>query len=467
MNRLGAPLVSLVGLVVLLSGCDGPGASPGGPAGMPPPKVTVSQPLRQQALDWDNYTGRLSAIEEVSVRARVNGYLQSHHFQEGQMVEEGQLLFVIDPRPYEAVLAQATASAEEAAAGFTQSQAKLREAEAKKQQVIAQLELAEAQLRRARPLVGNGAISEDEYDVLVSSVRQSQADGYAADAEIESARAAIAAAEATIATASAAVDAAELDLGYCRITAPITGRISRREVTEGNLIAGGLGAQTMTTIVSINPIHADFDANEQALMKYIRLDRAQERQSSRDAKTPVYMALVDEKDFPHQGYIDFVDNRVDRSTGTIRARAIFPNDDEILTPGIFVRLRIPGSAPYEAILIPDSAIGTDQVTKFVYVVDESGKTQRRPITAGRLFRGLRTVLEGLDGSESVVIGGIQRCDPGKEVNATEGQIELGPENGLPNEYKPVPEDQWLMPPVQREQGSPQAGAAAPTGAMAG
>ncbi|MEO1496344.1 MAG: efflux RND transporter periplasmic adaptor subunit [Planctomycetota bacterium] len=450
MMKRGLSLAAACWALVALGGCQGPSGPPGGGGGRPVPQVTVATPLTEPALDWDAYTGRLAAIEEVAVQARVSGYLISHHFQEGQLVGAGDLLFVIDPRPYEATLAQATAAADEARSGRAQADAQVREAEAKKQQVIAQLELAEAQLRRARPLVSNGAISEDEYDVLVSSVRQSQADQFAAEAAIESARAAVAAAEASIATAAAAVEAAELDLGYCRITSPIDGRIGRREVTAGNLISGGLGAETLTTIVSIDPIHANLDANEQALMKYIRLDRQGKRQNSRDAKTPVRMALVDEQGFPHSGYIDFVDNQVDRSTGTIRARAIFPNTDQILTPGLFVRIRIPGGAPYQAVLIPDSAIGTDQTTKFVYVVDDSGAAQRQAITPGRMFRGLRTVREGLDGTEAVVIGGIQRCRPGAKVDASEGAIELGPEDGLPTEYEPVPPDQWLRQPVSRE-----------------
>lgn len=431
--------------IVLLVGCGG-GPPPGGPPQGGPIEVTVAAPLRLQIVDWDAYTGRLAAIDQVDIRARVSGYLMSHHFEEGQVVQQGDLLFVIDSRPYEAALAQAKAARAEAVAKRSQSDSTIREAEARKQQVIAKIELAQAQERRARPLVPSGAISDDEYDVLVSEVRQSQADGYAADAEIEAAKAAQVAADAAIATAEAAIEAAQLDLDYCRIEAPITGRIGRRLVTQGNLIsAGSLGTSPLTTIVSIGPIHAYFDANEQALMKYIRLDRAKKRANSRDAKNPVYAALVDEDDFPHKGYIDFVDNRIDQSTGSIRARAIFPNEDQVLTSGAFVRCRIPGSAPYEALLLPDSAIASDQTSKLVYVVGEDGKVATRRITTGPLSKGLRVIRSGLAGDERVVIHGLQRCRPGATAKATAEELTPGDDEGLPDTYEPVPPEEWLRP----------------------
>ncbi|MEN0111091.1 MAG: efflux RND transporter periplasmic adaptor subunit [Planctomycetota bacterium] len=428
----------------LLVGC-GQGPPPGPPQGGPI-DVTVATPLVTQTLDWDRYTGRLAAIEEVEVRARVDGYLVSYHFEEGQLVEQGDLLFVIDERPYRATLDQALAAREEATANQSRADAGIREAMAKKQQVIARQELASAQVRRARPLVPRGAISQDEFDVLVSESRQAEADGFAADAEIESARANLAAATAAIATADAQIAAAELDIQYCRVKSPISGRISRREVTTGNLVSGSLGATLLTTIVSLDPIHAYFDANEQALMKYIRLDRADQRRNSRDSKTPVYMALIDEEGYPHQGYIDFVDNRVDRSTGSIRARAIFPNTDEVLTPGMFIEAMIPGSAPYDAVLVPDAAISNDQATKIVYVVTDDAKIEVKRVTTGTLSKGLRVIRSGLEGTERVVIGGIQRCRPGAPANAADGVIEPGPDDGLPDSYEPVPPEQWLRQP---------------------
>lgn len=397
-------------------------------------------------LDWASYTGRLAAIDEVEVRSRVSGYLESHHFEEGKVVERGQLLFVIDERPFEAALAQARAAEQESVARLRQSEAEVREAEAVRAQVNARMDLADAQLKRARPLVPSGAISEDEYDELFSAAKQAEADGYAADASIESARAAVAAADAGIATAQAAVRSAELDLSYCRIQAPISGRISRRAATEGNLITGGsLGATMLTTIVSMDPIHADFDANEQALMKYVRLDLENKRASSRDVKTPVYMAVVDENGFPHKGYIDFVDNRVDKSTGSIRARAIFPNPDKVLIPGVFVKIQVPGSVSERSVLIPDAAVASDQNSKIVYVVGEGKKLEVRPVKVGSLAKGLRVVVEGLDGSESVVVRGLQRCRPGAEVEATVEELVADDSDGLPDSYKPVPESEWLQP----------------------
>ena len=427
-----------------------------------PPAVTIASPLAINTIDWDPYTGRLAPIEEVEVRARVNGYLMSHHFEEGQPVEEGQLLFVIDPRPYEATLARARAAQEEAEAMLNAATAKVREAEAKRKQVQARLELARARLKRARRLAPTGAISEDEIDEIVATEQQAEADEFAAVAEIESAHAAVAAAEAVIATTKAAVTAAELDVGYCRITAPIAGRIGRRIVTEGNLVTGGEGSALLTTIVTTNPIHAYFDADEQALLKYIRLDQQNKRVISRDVKNPVYMALVDEPGYPHEGYIDFVDNRVDAATGSIRARAIFPNDDESLVPGVFVRLQVPGSGVAERLLLPDAAISIDQSSKFVYVVDDANVVQVRRITTGDLAKGLRVITDGLDGSESVVIKGVQRCRPGQPVEPTRETLEPGPDLGLPDTYEPVPREKWLRPataPASSPASLPAAGAA--------
>jgi RND family efflux transporter MFP subunit len=444
---------------ILGAGCRPIAAdAPAGRRQAGPPQVTVALPLSLQTIDWDPYTGRLAPIEEVEVQARVNGYLLSHHFEEGQPVEKGQLLFVIDPRPYEATLARARAAQEEAEAMLHAAEAKVREAEANRKQVQARLELARARLKRARRLAPTGAISEDEIDEIVATERQAEADEFAAVAEIESARAAVAAAQAVIATAEAAVTAAELDVGYCRITAPIAGRIGRRLVTEGNLVSGGQGSALLTTIVTTNPIHAYFDADEQALLKYIRLDQQNKRVISRDVKNPVYMALVDEQGYPHEGYIDFVDNRVDAATGSIRARAIFPNDDESLVPGVFVRLQVPGSGVAERLLLPDSAISIDQASKFVYVIDEANVVQVRRVTTGDLAKGLRVITDGLDGSERVVIKGVQRCRPGQPVEPAQETLEPGPDLGLPDTYTPVPREKWLRP-AAPPAGPPAAGAA--------
>lgn len=441
-------LTVVVWLAALLStpGCRPiAGEAPPGRRQAGPPQVTVAAPLTMQTIDWDPYTGRLAPIEEVEVRARVNGYLMSYHFEEGKPVEKGQLLFVIDPRPYEATLAMSRAAQEEAEARLNASLAQVREAEANRRQVQARLELARARLKRARRLAPTGAISEDEIDEIVATEQQAEADEFAAVAGIESAHAAVTAAEAVIATAEAAVTASQLDVDYCRITAPIAGRIGQRLVTEGNLVSGGQGSALLTTIVTTNPIHAYFDADEQALLKYIRLDQQNKRAISRDVKNPVFMAMVDEKGYQHEGYIDFVDNRVDAATGSIRARAIFPNDDESLVPGVFVRLQVPGSGVAERLLIPDAAISIDQASKFVYVVDAANLVDVRRVTTGDLAKGLRVVTAGLDGSEAVVIKGMQRCRPGQPVEPMSETLEAGSDLGLPDTYEPVPREKWLRP----------------------
>ncbi|MGL4511493.1 MAG: efflux RND transporter periplasmic adaptor subunit [Lacipirellulaceae bacterium] len=422
-----AALVSL-----WLSGCSKPGGGP--PPGGGPVKVTVAKPLVRDVVEWDSYTGRLDAIESVEVRARVSGYLESHHFAEGQVVEPGQLLFVIDPRPFEAALAQAEAAQAEAEAQYRSAEAVTRQREADREQTVARADLAAARLKRSRPLAPSGAISEDELDVLVSEAREAEAATFAADAAIESARAGVAAAEAAIATARAAVDAAQLDLSYTRITAPVRGRVSDRRVTEGNLVSGGsIGSTLLTTIVSLDPIHCNFDADERALLKYTRLAKSGDRESSREAKNPVFAALADETGFPHRGVMDFVDNAVDRATGSIRGRAIFSNSADLLTPGMFVRLRIPGSGQRRAVLIPDSALAADQSAQIVYVVGEENKLEARKVEVGPLALGLRIVRTGLTGDETVVIKGLQRAKPGAVVESTvEELVEV--EDGLPNNY---------------------------------
>jgi RND family efflux transporter MFP subunit len=440
---MARPLAAVAAVAAIGCGSKPPGGPPQNADA--PVEVTVAKPLVLSTLDWDPYTGRLAPIDEVEVRSRVSGYLESYHFEEGQFVDEGQLLFVIDQRPYQAAVDQAKASLEEAHARRNQADAQVREAEAGRQQVSARLELSQTQLNRAKPLVPRGAISEDAYDEYVAAARQAEADAAAADAAIESAKAAVSAADASIATAEAALTSAELDLGYCRITAPIHGRISRRMVTEGNLVTGGLGAMPLTTIVSSDPIHVYFDCNEQALLKYIRLDQTTKRKSSRDVKTPAFMALIDEKGYPHKGYIDFVDNRVDRATGSIRARAIFANPDEELVPGVFVRLQIPGSEPGPRVLIPDAAISTDQSAKFVYIVGAEGKLERRSVTTGAISKELRVITDGLDGSETIVINGLQRCRPGATAKPIVKEITAGSDLGLPDTYEPVAPEEWLRP----------------------
>jgi len=347
------------------------------PPAPPPPKVKVVQPVVKEITEWDEYTARLDAVESVEVRPRVSGYLQSIHFQDGALVKKGDLLFRIDPRPYDAALHRAEADLE---------LAKSRQALAKKN------------FARAADLLKSHAISQEESDIRESNLRQ---------------------AEASVEEAQAAVDAARLDVEFTRVSAPVAGRVGRKLVTEGNLINGGVGTQgtLLTTIVSLDPIYAYFEADEGSLLKYSRLAATGQRPSSRDYKNPVHVALADEEDFPHEGAMDFVDNQVDRGTGTIVGRALLPNPDLSLIPGLFARLRLPGSGQYQAILLPDEAIGSDQSQKFVYVVDGDSKAQYRTVKIGPLVDGLRVIREGVKPEEWVVVAGLQRTRPGFQVDA--------------------------------------------------
>jgi len=348
----------------------------------PPPKVKVVQPVAREITEWDEFTARLDAVDSVEVRPRVSGYLQSIHFQDGAIVKKGDLLFLIDPRPYEAALHHAEADAELAKS---------------------RLALARKNFARAADLLKSHAISQEESDIRESNVRQ---------------------AEASVEEAQAAVDAARLDVEFTRVSAPIGGRVGRKLVTEGNLINGGVGTQgtLLTTIVSLDPIYAYFEADEGSLLKYNRLARLGQRPSSRDYKNPVHVALADEEGFPHPGVMDFVDNQVDRGTGTIVGRALLPNSDLSLLPGLFARLRLPGSGQYQAILVPDEAIGSDQSQKFVFLVDGESKAQYRTVKIGPLIDGLRVVREGVGPEDRVIVAGLQRVRPGVKVDAQQETI---------------------------------------------
>ncbi len=361
-----------VALVLVIWSC---GARPA-PA-PPPPKVKVVQPVAREITEWDEYTARLDAVDSVEVRPRVSGYLQSIHFQDGAIVKKGDLLFSIDPRPYDA---------------------SLRRAEADVELAKSRLALARKNYTRAADLLASHAISQEESDIRESNLRQ---------------------AEASVEESQAAVESAKLDVEFTHVSAPVSGRVGRKLVTEGNLINGGVGTQgtLLTTIVSLDPIYAYFEADEGAVLKYGRLARLGQRPSSREHKNPVHVALADEEGFPHDGVMDFVDNQVDRGTGTIVARALLPNPDLSLIPGLFARLRLPGSGQYRAILLPDEAIGSDQSQKFVFVVDGESKASYRMVKIGPLVDGLRVVREGLTPEDWVVVAGLQRVRPGGTVDA--------------------------------------------------
>jgi membrane fusion protein, multidrug efflux system len=372
-NSLGfATKIATYLTILILVGCSEAETTAPPP---PPPAVSVAQPLVKEITEWDEYTGRLEAIQSVDVRARVSGYLESVHFRDGAMVKRGDLLFVIDPSPYQAVL----------------DEAKARLARAR-----VQLELAETELARAQNLSELKAISEEELDQRTQGRK-------GAIAEVQA--------------AEAAVRRAELDLKWTNVRAPISGRISRRLVTKGNLISGGLaGGTLLTTIVSLDPIYFYFTADEQALLRYIRLDRAGQRESSRTTPNPVRMQLADETGYPHLGHMNFVDNRVDEATGTIQARAIFHNPRLIFTPGVFARILLKGRGPYEALLIPDAAVSADQATRFVYVLDKNNKVQRRDVVLGRWVDDrLRVVQDGLRPSDQVITAGLMRVRVGAPV----------------------------------------------------
>ena len=356
---------------LLLAACGGSGTDVAAP---PPPAVSVSTPVVREITNWDEYTGRLAAVDTVEVRARVSGYLESVHFRDGQIVNEGDLLFVIDPRPYEAAVLRSKAELESARV---------------------QLQLAINDLQRGRGLVQSGAISREEFDTRLQQRR---------------------AADANVGAAEAAVRQAELDLGFAQVTAPITGRISRKYVTEGNLVSGGSVSGTLlTTVVSLDPIHVYFDADETSYLSYVRLSRSGVRRSSREVANPVRLQVADEQGFPHRGTMDFVDNRIDLATGTMRGRAIFPNSDLLLIPGLFAKVQLLGKGPYEAILIPEDAIGTDQSRRFVFVVDGQDLVASREVSPGRLINGFRVIEEGLFGDERIIVAGLQRARPGIQV----------------------------------------------------
>jgi RND family efflux transporter MFP subunit len=355
---------------------QGPGAGQ-----MPPPPVTVATPLVKDIIEWDDFSGRFEAVDKVDVRARVGGYLKSTHFKEGDFVKKGDLLFTIDQRPYQAALRQA-----EAAVANTQ----------------ARLEFTTSEVGRAKNLRERGNVPERILEQRIQEQRQAAAD---------------------LSSAKGALDQAKLNMEFSEVRAPIGGRISSNFVTEGNLITGGTADSTLlTTIVSLSPIHFVFDIDEQAYIKYSRLARIGDRPSGRDNANPVFVSLADEANFRHRGRMDFVDNRIDNNTGTMRGRAIFDNEDKFLTPGQFGRIRVLGSGKYQAVLIPDSAIATDQSRKLVLTVGENNIVKSVPVTPGPLVDGLRIIRQGLTGSEKIVINGLQRAQDGAPVTPEPGEI---------------------------------------------
>jgi RND family efflux transporter MFP subunit len=345
---------------------------------LPPPTVTTSQPVERAVIDYDEYTGRTAAVEEVEVRARVSGYLIKVNFKEGSEVQKGDLLFQIDPRPFQTVL--------DAAKG------QVAQWDAKRAR-------AEADVARTQRLLPRGAASQKDLDTAMADLNE---------------------ARAAIQSGQAAVNRAILDLEFTKVTAPISGRISRTFITEGNLV--NADATMLTTIVSLQPMYAYFDVDERSMLRYQQLARASNQTKAR-GRVPVSLTLANETLEPQQGVLDFVDNRVDPTTGTIRTRGVFPNSNRLLTPGLFVRVRIPGSDTYQALLVSDRAISTDQGQKHVWVVNEQNVVEYRQVTVGSLQNdGLRVVNAGVKSGEWIVVNGLQRVRPGVTVTPQRGDM---------------------------------------------
>lgn len=358
-------------MAAVLYGCSSKSEAQAPPA----PAVTVATPLVQEVQDWDEFTGRFEATQSVEVRARVGGYISGVHFRDGDYVRRGQLLFTLDPRPAQAALAAARAQ-------LSQAQA--------------QLTLARAEFERAETLLASQAISQAEADTRKGALQT---------------------AEAAIAAANANVRARQLDLEFTRVTAPISGRVSDRRVDAGNLVAGGSSAaDVLTTIVSTAPIHFVFDGSEALLLKYQR--------QARQGAAPIQLRLQDEPDFSRSGTLDFTDNAVDTASGVVRLRAVIANADGFLKPGMFGQARLAGAGSYQAMLVPDAAIATDQARRIVYVVAADGSVAPRPVQLGPVVDGLRVVRSGLARTDRVIINGVQRIQgPGMKVQARAGRIQ--------------------------------------------
>jgi RND family efflux transporter MFP subunit len=368
---------ALLAAATVLGGCDN---SPVASSAPPPPPVTVATPLQKKITEWDEYTGRFTAVETVEVRARVSGFIDSVHFSEGQIVKKGDLLFVIDPRPYRIAVEQAKADVERASA---------------------KLQIASLDVQRAAPLVRTQSVTEREYDTRRATERD---------------------AAGQVAASEAALRQAELNLEWTEVRAPISGRISDKRVDVGNLITGGqTGATLLTVIVSIDPIHFQFDGSEADFLRYQRLSATGTRPSSRDVGNPVAVRLADENEFKHKGRMNFVDNVLNTRTGTIRGRAVFDNKDGLLTPGFFGRLRLFGGES-EALLLPDSAIVSDQSRRVVFTVAEDGTVGMKLVELGPIVDGLRVVRSGISASDRIVIDGLQRARPGQKVKAEPGEV---------------------------------------------
>ena len=369
-----------------LAGC---GESQNRAVAPPPPSVTVANPVKRTVIDQDEYVGRFVAVDSIEVRARVSGYLDKVHFEDGQIVKQGDLLFTVDKRPFQASLDQAKANLAQAKAN---------------------LAFAESDLARGQQLVREKTITEQTFDQRTQAKRV---------------------AEASVQAQEAAVQQAALDLQFTELKAPITGRIGDRRVSPGNLVTGGTSGTTtlLATIVSTDPIRFEFTFDEAAYLRYERLSKQGQDVTSREGSVYVSLRLIDEEDFGHAGRLDFVDNVIDRASGTIRGRAEFANKAGLFTPGMFARIRVPGSPAYPALLLPDEAIGSEQARKYVLVVDKDNIARPKYVVLGDLFEGLRVVKQGLAADDRVVVNGVARVRPGQKVTPEQ---EKAPQPGQAN-----------------------------------
>ena len=373
--------LGMTGVALLLSlglaGCGKPPASQA-PA---PPLVTVSKPLAREVTDWDEYTGHLVSPETVNIAARISGIIEATSFKEGALVKKGDVLFVIDDRPFKADLENKRANV------------------AKDE---AQVALTQAQLSRSDDLIKKKAIAQQDYDTSKAGFDQ---------------------ANAQLAADQAAVDTAQLNLDWTRVTAPIAGRVSKIYVTVGNLVNGGAGQATLlTTIVSVDPMYCYVSVPERSFLKYQAYAERSTGKGVREARIPCFVQLENEKNFPHQGTIDFIDNSVDPNTGTIQLRGVIPNSNGELTPGLFAQMRVTGSGPYKTLLVPDIAVGTEQNERFLMVVENDSTVGVRKVQLGELFGSLRSITDGLKADERVIVNGLQLVRPGGKATPQEAPI---------------------------------------------
>ncbi|MGI8527050.1 MAG: efflux RND transporter periplasmic adaptor subunit [Pseudolabrys sp.] len=383
-----ASLVVALSLAALVGACGERQQQKGGAP--PPPAVTVAQPVKRTVVDYDEYVGRFVAVNSVEIRARVSGSLEQVHFKDGQMVKQGDLLFTVDKRSFQNTLDQARANVVQAKSN---------------------LSFAESDYARAQQLVRDKTITEQIFEQRAQAFRNAQA---------------------SVAAGEAAVRQAELDMDFTELKAPVAGRIGDRRVSPGNLVSGGNGSGTtlLATIVSIDPIRFEFTFDEASFLRYERIAKQGRDIASRGEGVQIAVKLIDENDFDHAGTMDFVDNVIDRSTGTIRGRGAFANANAIFTPGMFGRVRVPGSPPYEGLLVPDSAIGTEQARKYLLTVNAENIAVPKYVTLGPTTAdGLQVIKGGLGPDDRVVVNGLMRARPGQKV--TPQQQGAAPPQGAP------------------------------------